>query len=87
MYFVVAIGVTSLMSAKNVAELKNTTANNESLVELTTVRYFDPIIPITSSCGYTEFIDLAGSSIECLEVELVRMEEECAAPFEDWGYC
>lgn len=43
-------------------------------------------IKVTSSCEYTEYIDVAGSDISCIEVEIDRMEMECDAPVTGWGY-
>ncbi|TDX92088.1 hypothetical protein [Chryseobacterium daecheongense] len=81
---IAALGVAGLMSAKNSVETEKN-LKVECLVGVKAI-FYDPIIPITSSCGYTEYIDLAGSPISCIEVEINRMEEECDAPFEGWGY-
>lgn len=59
---------------------------NENKIVCKMKLIYDPIIPVTSSCGYTEYIDLGGSPISCLEVEINRMEEECDAPVTGWGY-
>lgn len=80
-FLLAAFGVAGMLSAKNdkIKELKTSQQESESVV------FYDPI-RITSSCGYTEFIELGGSPISCIEVEIDRMEEECYSPFESWGY-
>lgn len=76
-----AFGVVGLVSAKNTdaKDLKTNLKESKSII------FYNPI-RITSSCGYTEFIELHGSPISCIEVEINRMEEECYAPWEGWGY-
>ncbi|WP_288436182.1 hypothetical protein [uncultured Chryseobacterium sp.] len=80
--FVAAFGVAGLVSAK-VTEVKEVKSEAS---EKTEAKVFYNPIKITSSCGYTEYIDLGGSSMSCIEVEIDRMEEECDSPFEGWGY-
>ncbi|MDQ1097703.1 MULTISPECIES: hypothetical protein [Chryseobacterium] len=77
----IVCGTISVFSATNE---EASVIENKNLCKMMLI--YDPIIPITSSCGYTEYIDLAGSPISCLEVEINRMEEECAAPVEGSGY-
>lgn len=70
-----------MLSAKDdkIKDLRTSQQQSKSMF------FYDPI-RITSSCGYTEFIELGGSPISCIEVEIDRMEEECYSPFESWGY-
>jgi len=72
--------ITGLAGAKNLGVKENT-----EKLERKKVFFYNPI-QIKSSCGYTEFIELGGSSISCIEVEIDRMEEECDAPVTGWGY-
>ncbi len=76
---VATLGVAGLMSAKG-TEIKEV-----KTIKKTEKAFYHPI-KITSSCGYTEYIELRGSNISCIEVEIDRMEIECDAPITGWGY-
>lgn len=80
----VACMVCGTVSVFSATKEKAGVNENENLCKMMLI--YDPIIPVTSSCGYTEYIDLGGSPISYLEVEINRMEEECNAPFEGSGY-
>jgi len=76
--------IAGLAGAKNL-EVKELKAETTEKAENKQVFIYNPI-SVTSSCGYTEFIEIGGSNISCLEVEIDRMEEECYAPITGWGY-
>ncbi|KMQ68030.1 hypothetical protein ACM39_09180 [Chryseobacterium sp. FH2] len=84
--FVATLCVAGLMNAKSNVQLEKDFDVSEKVQSFKLLMVYNPI-KVTSSCGYTEFINLGGSSMSCLEVEIDRMEEECIAPFEGWGYC
>jgi hypothetical protein len=79
----VAFGAAGLAGAKNL-EVKE--AKNQQIQQENEKAFFYLPVKVTSSCGYTEYIEMGGSSISCLEVEIDRMEEECDAPVDGWGY-
>lgn len=80
-FLLAAFGILGVLSAENTKVKAMQTSQKQSV----SIFFYNPI-RVTSSCGYTEFIDLGGSPIECLEVEMARMEEDCYSPFESWGY-
>ena len=75
---VTTIGIAGVMSAKSVDTKEIKTENSSEAI-------FYPV-KLTSSCGYTEYIEIGNSDISCLEVEINRMEEECDAPIEAWAW-
>lgn len=79
---VATLGVAGLMSAKG-TEIKE--IKEVKTIKKTEKAFYHPI-KVTSSCGYTEYIELGGSNISCIEVEMDRMEMECDAPITGWGY-
>lgn len=79
---VATIGIAGLMSAKSV-EVKE--SKLESNLNSSEEAIWYPV-KITSSCGYTEYLELGNSDISCLEVEINRMEDDCDAPVEAWGW-
>ncbi len=78
----IGLSYAAVHSAEN---LKLTTENeftNESVEAV-----YHPV-KLTSSCGYTEYVEFnpASDHLDCLLVELQAMEDWCSAPWEDWGY-
>lgn len=79
-----AFGVAGLVNAKNSADKEILKVSNNE-----TKSAYHPIT-LTSSCGYTQIIEVGPKDDQwCWTVDLNQMEEECAAPFEngdgDWA--
>lgn len=74
-----ALGVAGVLSAKNPILQKT----SENVLNKKIISAYHPIT-ITSSCGYTEVIEVGPNDDPwCWTVDLNQMEEECAAPFEN----
>jgi hypothetical protein len=73
-----AFGVAGLVSAKS-TEIKTETREVNTL---SLAAFFYHPIKLTSSCGYTEFVEVGPNDApDCYLLDLQQMEDECAAPF------
>jgi hypothetical protein len=74
---VVAFGAAGLVSAKN-AEITNEAKETEAI---STMFFYHPIT-LTSSCGYTQTVEVGPlDQPDCWMTDLQQMEDECSAPF------
>ncbi|WP_294234783.1 hypothetical protein [Chryseobacterium endophyticum] len=75
-----------LLAAFGVAGMMNA---NISKGEKAESKFFYNPIKLTSSCGYTQFVEVGpNDQQDCWMTDLQQMEEECASPFENpqYGY-
>ncbi|WP_294199515.1 hypothetical protein [uncultured Chryseobacterium sp.] len=75
-----------LLAAFGVAGMMNANISKEEKAES---KFFYNPIKLTSSCGYTQFVEVGpNDQQDCWMTDLQQMEEECASPFENpqYGY-
>lgn len=79
-------GIGVSYAADNTVENLKLTTETE-LIDTSVEAIYYPV-KLTSSCLYTEYIEFTPGydDPDCLLVELQRMEDECSAPWEGWGY-
>ncbi|MFP3597088.1 hypothetical protein [Chryseobacterium sp. SIMBA_029] len=78
MILLATVCVAGLVSAKS-AEVKTET---KEVNAVTTAKFIYHSVTLTSSCGYTQTIEVGpNDTIDCFLTDLQQMEDECSAPF------